>query len=88
MGPQWVGVIVAILGFLWTGMKDYSNGNIKLPNMAIQSNAFIQKQEHRYPIQYCLMAYDPNIDKVWYRHEDGSWKEYAPEQRKYGTVYR
>jgi len=36
-----------------------------------------------YPVQYCLMAYDPNVDKVFYQHEDGKWYEYAPQQRKY-----
>lgn len=83
MGPQWVGVIVAILGFIWTGMKDYNSGNVKFPNMVVQSRAFTQQTEQKYPIQYCLMAYDPNIDTVWYRHEDGSWKQYPPTQRKY-----
>ena len=79
---QWIGVAVAVLGFLWNGVKDYQKGEIKLPKLP-------QKQvltKPVYPIQYCLMAYDPNNDKVWYQHEDGKWYEYAPPQRRYAAI--
>jgi hypothetical protein len=79
---QWIGPIVAVLGLLWTGIKDYQKGDIKLPKLP-------QKQvltKPVYPIQYCLMAYDPNHDKVWFQHEDGKWYEYAPPQRRYSTT--
>jgi hypothetical protein len=79
---QWIGVIVAILGFAYNGLKDYQNGTIKLPE--------IQKKEDLtkvvYPIQYCVMAYDPNNDKVFYQHENGQWYDYAPQQRRYATT--
>jgi hypothetical protein len=79
---QWIGPIVAVIGLLWTGVKDYQKGDIKLPKLP-------QKQvltKPVYPIQYCLMAYDPNNDKVWYQHEDGKWYEYAPPQRRYAAT--
>jgi hypothetical protein len=79
---QWIGVAIAILGFLWNGVKDYQKGDIHLPKLP-------QKQvltKPVYPIQYCLMAYDPNLDKVFYLHENGQWYNYAPQQRRYATT--
>lgn len=75
---QWIGAIVAVLGFLYTGVKDYQKGEIKLPT--IQKPELTKKE---YPIQYCLMAYNPNVNKVYYQHEDGLWYEYAPPLRTY-----
>ena len=79
---QWVGVLITLLGLAYTGLKDYQKGDIKFPPMP-------QKQvltKVVYPVQYCLMAYDPNVDKVFYLHENGIWHEYAPEQRRYPTT--
>ncbi|MFM9151733.1 MAG: hypothetical protein ACKOPU_05610 [Candidatus Planktophila sp.] len=76
---QWVGVLIAILGLAYNGVKDYQKGEIKIP-------ALPQKQvltKPNYPVQYCLMAYDPNVDKVFYLHENGQWHDYAPQQRRY-----
>ncbi len=77
---QWIGVVVAVLGLAYTGLKDYQKGDIKIP--------IIQKHltPVKHPIQYCLMAYDPNVDKVFYLHENGQWHDYAPEQRRYSTT--
>lgn len=78
---QWLGVLIALLGLAYTGVKDYQKGDIKLPKLP-------QKQSLTkivYPVQYCLMAYDPNVDKVFYLHENGIWHDYAPQQRKYTT---
>jgi hypothetical protein len=77
---QWIGVIVALLGLAYTGVKDYQKGDIKLPKLP-------QKQLTKpvYPVQYCLMAYDPNLDKVFYLHDNGQWFDYAPPQRRYST---
>ena len=74
---QWIGIAITLLGLVYTGVKDYQKGDIKIPN--------IQKPltTVKYPIQYCLMAYDPNLDKVFYLHENGTWHDYAPEQRRY-----
>ncbi|NBR24284.1 MAG: hypothetical protein EBU08_11045 [Micrococcales bacterium] len=74
---QWVGILFTLLGLVYTGVKDYQKGDIKIP--AIQKHLTVQK----YPIQYCLMAYDPNVDKVFYLHENGQWYDYAPPQRRY-----
>ena len=74
---QWIGVLFTLLGLVYTGVKDYQKGDIKIPQ--IQKPLTVQK----YPIQYCLMAYDPNINKVFYLHENGQWHDYAPELRRY-----
>jgi len=76
---QWIGVLITLLGLAYTGVKDYQKGEIKIPN--IQKPLTVVK----YPIQYCLMAYDPNLDKVFYLHENGQWYDYAPEQRRYAA---
>ena len=79
---QWIGVLIAIVGLAYNGVKDYQKGDIKLPKLP-------QKQvltKPVYPVQYCLMAYDPNIDKVFYLHENGTWHDYAPQQRRYETT--
>jgi len=70
---QWIGVLVAVLGLAYNGLKDYQKGDIKIPQLT----------KPVYPIQYCLMAYDPNVDKVFYQHENGQWYDYAPQQRRY-----
>jgi hypothetical protein len=73
---QWVGVLIALLGLAYTGVKDYQKGEIKLPKLPT-------RQKIVYPVQYCLMAYDPNIGKVFYQHENGQWYDFAPQIRKY-----
>lgn len=75
---QWIGAIVAVLGFVWTGVKDYKRGDLQLPNI-VKSHVSHQQ----YPIQYCVMAYDPNTNLVWYQHEDGKWYNQAPPLRTY-----
>jgi len=78
---QWIGVIITICGLVYTGFKDIQSGNIKIPS--ISQNEVLTKTN--YPIQYCLMAYDPNLDKVFYLHDNGQWFDYAPPQRRYTT---
>lgn len=73
---QWLGVLVAVLGLAYTGFKDYQKGDIKIPQLT----------KPVYPIQYCLMAYDPNLDKVFYRHDNGIWHDYPPQQRRYSST--
>jgi hypothetical protein len=76
---QWVGVLITLVGLAYTGLKDYQKGDIKFPQMP-QKPALTKVI---YPVQYCLMAYDPNVDKVFYLHENGQWHEHAPQQRRY-----
>lgn len=73
---QWIGILIAVVGLAYTGVKDYQKGDIKIPKIP-------SRQKIVYPIQYCLMAYDPNLDKVFYLHENGQWHDYAPQQRRY-----
>lgn len=77
---QWATVILAILGFAYNGYKDYSNGAIK-PLTSSENSV-----KTNYPIQYCLMAYDPNTNKVYYQHENGIWYDYPPQQRRYAAT--
>ena len=78
---QWIGVVIALLGLAYNGVKDYQKGDIQFPKMP--EKPVLTKPV--YPVQYCLMAYDPNIDKVFYLHENGIWHDYAPQQRRYPT---
>jgi hypothetical protein len=75
---QWIGALVAVLGLLYTGYKDYQHGDIKLPTIPQKE---LTKPKH--PIQYCLMAYDPNLNKIFYLHENGQWHDFPPELRRY-----
>jgi hypothetical protein len=76
---QWIGVAIALLGFVWNGVKDYQKGEIQIPSLP-QKEVLTKPV---YPVQYCVMAYDPNVDKVFYQHENGQWYDYAPQIRKY-----
>ena len=77
---QWIGILIAVLGFAYNGVKDYQKGDIKLPEVKKPLTVI------KYPVQYCLMAYDPNLDKVFYLHENGQWYDFPPEQRRYQTT--
>ena len=79
---QIIGLVIALLWLAYTGVKDYQKGDIKFP--PIQHKEVLTKPI--YPVQYCLMAYDPNIDKVFYLHENGIWHDYAPQQRRYEST--
>jgi hypothetical protein len=74
---QWIGVIFTLLGLVYTGVKDYQKGDIKIPK--------IQKTltPVKYPVQYCLMAYDPNLKRVFYLHDNGTWYDFPPKIREY-----
>jgi hypothetical protein len=79
---QWISVLIALLGFAYNGVKDYQHGEINIP--VLENKKELTKPV--YPIQYCLMAYDPNLDKVFYQHENGQWYDYAPQQRRYSPT--
>jgi hypothetical protein len=79
---QWIGVLVAVLGLAYNGLKDFQKGEIKLPVLQEEEKVLTKPV---YPIQYCLMAYDPNVNKVFYQHENGQWYDYAPRQRIYSA---
>lgn len=74
---QWVGLILTFIGLAYTGLKDYQKGEIKIPQIKKPLTTI------KYPIQYCLMAYDPNLKKVFYLHENGMWHDFAPKIREY-----
>lgn len=78
---QWVGILFTFLGLVYTGVKDYQKGDIKLPKLPQQQ--VLTKPV--YPIQYCLVAYDPNLNKFFYLHENGLWHEQPPALRRYET---
>ena len=75
---QWAGVAIALLGLAYTGFKDYQKGDIKIP---LPQKPPLTKPT--YPVQYCLMAYDPNVKRVFYLHENGQWYDFPPQIREY-----
>jgi hypothetical protein len=79
---QWIGVILAVCGFIYGGIRDYQNGTIKIPYTSQVSQTAETPQPPRFMYQYCLMCYDPNVEKVYYQHADGSWRDYPPQQQK------
>ena len=79
---QWIGVLVAVLGLAYNGLKDLQKGEIKLPVLQ-EGKEVLTKPV--YPVQYCLMAYDPNVNKVFYQHENGQWHDSPPQQRRYSA---
>jgi len=83
---QWIGILITIVGLAYTGVKDYQKGDIKIPPLRHHSQQKQVLTKPTYPVQYCLMAYDPNVDKVFYLHENGQWHDYAPQQRRYPTT--
>ena len=83
---QYIGIIIAALGLIYGGIRDYQNGTIKIPQF-IQTTKTAQKSQTTYPLQYCQMCYDPNLDKVYYLHENGVWYDFPPAQKKIGEYY-
>jgi len=79
---QWIGILFTFLGLVYTGVKDYQKGEIQLPKVSQQQGL----TKPIYPIQYCLVAYDPNLNKFFYLHENGLWYEQPPELRRYETT--
>ena len=79
---QIVSVAIAIFGIIYGVAKDYQNGTIKIPYTSQTSQTTETAQPPRFMYQYCLMCYDPNIEKVYYQHADGSWRDYPPQQQK------
>jgi hypothetical protein len=80
---QWIGVAIAVIGLIYGGVKDIQNGNLKIPYYTTNNQTMQAKpQTQRFAYQYCLMCYDPNIEKVFYQHADGSWRDYPPQQQK------
>lgn len=74
--PQWVAIALFLAGLGIERYQTFKNNSLTKQNQGIHYN-------QQYPIQYCLMAYDPNNNKVWYQHEDGRWYEQAPPIRQY-----
>jgi hypothetical protein len=74
---QWIGIVFALFGLVYNGIKDYQNGEIKLPEI----NKPLTPT--KYPVQYCVMAYDPNLQKVFYLHDNGTWYDFPPKIREY-----
>jgi hypothetical protein len=74
--PQWVAIALFLAGLGIDRYQKFKNQPLTQPNNSVNYN-------QQYPIQYCLMAYDPNTNKVWYQHENGTWYEQAPPIRIY-----
>lgn len=75
--PQWIGIIVTILGMSYAGYNQFvvPNKNQQQVQQVIQET-IVQNR----PIAYCQIqiAYDPTYNKHYFQHLDGSWKDYPP----------
>lgn len=82
---QWVGLGLAIIGFLYNGFKDYQNGVIKVAPLTTQNQTVeYPKQE---PIRYYQAAFNPNTGKIYFLYPDGQWYEQIPQIRTDQTQY-
>lgn len=76
---QWVTIVLGILGLVYNGYKDYSNGQIKAP-LTTQNQTVESK-----PIMYWQVAFDPNTGKMYHLHKDGKWYDQPPQIREYSN---
>jgi len=76
---QWVTIVLGVLGLIYNGYKDYSNGQIKSP-LTIQNQTVEYQQQ---PIVYWQVAFDPNTGKMYHLHQDGKWYDSPPQVREY-----
>ena len=69
---QWITVAIAILGFVYNGYKDISNGNIPSP-LTTQNQT----------VMYWQVAFAPNTGKMYHLQKDGKWHDGPPQIREY-----
>jgi hypothetical protein len=82
---QWIGLGLAIIGFMYNGFKDYQNGAIKVAPLTTQNQSVeYPKQE---PIRYYQAAFNPNTGKIYFLYPDGQWYEQIPQIRTDQTQY-
>ena len=79
---QWATIVLAVLGLIYNGYKDYSNGQIKVPltntNQSVESKT-------QMPIMYWQVAFDPNTGKMYHLHKDGKWYDQPPQVREHSN---
>ena len=76
---QWATIVLAILGLIYNGYKDVSNGQVKLPLTTTQNSV---ESKSQLPIVYWQVAFDPNTGKMYHLHTDGTWYDKPPQIRK------
>lgn len=74
---QWVGLGLAIIGFLYNGFKDYQNGVIKVAPLTNQNQ--IVESTKQQPIRYYQAVYDSATGKFHVLGTDGKWYEQVPQ---------
>lgn len=75
---QWITILIAMMGLVYNGYKDYTNGQIKLP-LTQQKNSV----QYKKPIMYWQVAFDPNTGKLYHLHQDGIWYDQPPQIREH-----
>jgi len=78
---QWITVAIAVLGFLYNGYKDLSNGNLPKAPLTTQSSGVQSGQQQS--VMYWQVAFDPNTGKMYHLHKDGKWYDGPPQVREY-----
>lgn len=82
---QWVGLGLAIIGFLYNGFKDYQNGVIKVAPLTTQNQSV--KSTKQESIRYYQAVYDAATGKFHVLGTDGVWYEQVPKIRTDQTQY-
>ena len=79
---QWAALVLGILGLIYNGYKDVSNGQVKLPLTTMQNSV---ESKSQLPIVYWQVAFDPNTGKMYHLHTDGKWYDKPPQVREYSN---
>ena len=77
---QWVTIVLGLLSFVYTGYKDYSNGQLKTP---LTNTVNGVESKVQLPVIYWQVAFDPNTGKIYHLHKDGKWYDQPPQISEY-----
>lgn len=73
---QWVGIVIAALGLAWSGYREYPVMKREYQRMNTRQAVGVEANRFRYTTLH--IAYDVVLDKHWFLHADGVWRDYVP----------